>query len=40
MVIAGSNTYNMKVEDKNKLSVSSWDSGFLGRYSAQPLFDK
>ena len=32
MVIAGSNTFYMKIEDKNKFSVTSWYCGFLGRY--------
>ena len=32
MVITGSNTFYMKIEDKNKFSVTSWYSGFLGRF--------
>ena len=40
MVIAGSNTFYMKIEDKNKFSVTSWISCSLGRYLSHSLFDK
>ena len=36
MVIAGSNTFYMKIDDKSKFIVTSWYSGFLERYYLTP----